>query len=165
MTRVRVVGLERATKRIRLQVGQAIAKSKFADKLREAVVKETIENGLGPSLQRSTIKRRERLATVNTTGPGYQAGKSNLTFTGQLLRSLRIKFVASRLVFQFTALKSRRPYNLIRGGKGQKTDNTTIFRGQAELYGRSLANLFSRDKFKQSLTQSLKKTIRDFFKS
>lgn len=165
MTRVRITGLEGLDRRVKLKISQAIAKGDFKKQLQEEVVLETIRNGIEPNLADSTIKRRERLATVNTTGNGYQANKSNLTFTGQLLRSLRIKYIASKLVFQFTALKTRKPYNLIRGGKSQRSDNRDIFRGQAELYGRSFANLFKRKAFVEKITKLLKSTIRANFKS
>ena len=43
-----------------------------------------------PALKESTIERRRRLKNFNSTGRLFAEKKSNLTFTGQLLRSIKI---------------------------------------------------------------------------
>lgn len=164
-TKVRITGLETLSKRVRLQVGKAIKDSGFEKELLEDVVDEIKKNGIEPSLTAKTIKRRERLATVNPTDPDYQAGKSNLTFTGQLLASLRSKFQASKLVFNFTAIGKHKPYKLLTKKKrspGPRPSNAEIFKGQEELYGRSIANIFTRDEFRNKLITKLKQSIKKF---
>jgi hypothetical protein len=68
-TKVGITGLETLSKRVRLQVGKAIKDSGFEKELLEDVVDEIKKNGIEPSLTAKTIKRRERLATVNPTDP------------------------------------------------------------------------------------------------
>jgi len=61
-----------------------------------------VTNRRFPRLKKSTKSRRERLAQHNKTSKFYRRGKSNLHFTGQLLRGLEFDvrgkkvFVASR---------------------------------------------------------------------
>lgn len=52
-------------------------------------------------LTKAWIKRKEFLSRFNQTDPQYQLGKSNLTFTGQLLRSLTHKIVGTGKVDVF----------------------------------------------------------------
>lgn len=176
-TRVRIVGLEKLSRRIKLQVGKAIKDSEFEKELLTDLVKEIKDNGIEPGLASSTIRRRDRLATVNPTDAAYSAGKSNLTFTGQLLASLRSKFRVRGLVFNFTAIGKHKPYKNM-SGKKQKfkkklnedtgklvsgaPSNSDIFKGQSELYGRSLANVFTRDEFRNRLVNKLKQSIKKF---
>lgn len=44
-------------------------------------------------LKESWITRKKRLASTNTKDSAYEEGKSNLTFTGQLLNSLKWKIL------------------------------------------------------------------------
>ena len=177
MARVKVTGLERATKRIRTQVGQAIKKGGFEKEMQRQVVEEVRKNSISPVLTRAWVRRRDRLSTVNKTHPDFSAPNSNLTFTGQLLDSMFITFNITKFAFLFRAKGKHKQYRNLNKKKTKARrvvqedgsvkvgiTNFEIFQFQKDL-GRSLAQLFSRDKFKQSLTQSLKKTIRDFFKS
>jgi hypothetical protein len=164
-TRVKIIGLEKVSKRIKTQVGRAIKQSGFERDLLGDVIEEIRENGIEPELRPATIKRRERLATVNPTDSAYSSGKSNLTFTGQLLNSLRVKFQVSKLVFNFTSIGKHRPYKLIRKKKtsaSARVSNSEIFRGQEELYQRSIANIFTRGDFKTRLVNKLKQSIKKF---
>lgn len=162
--RVRIVGLEKLSRRIKLQVGKAIKDSEFEKELLTDLVKEIKDNGIEPGLAQSTIRRRDRLATVNPTDAAYSAGKSNLTFTGQLLASLRSKFQASKLVFNFTAVGKHKNYKLLtkKSSTAARPSNSEIFKGQSELYGRSLANVFTRDEFRNRLVNKLKQSIKKF---
>lgn len=163
-TRVRIVGLENLSKRIKTQVGRAIKQSGFEKELLSDLVKEIKDNGIEPALAPSTIKRRGRLATVNPTDAAYSQGKSNLTFTGQLLASLRSKFQVSKLVFNFTAIGKHKNYKLLtkKSSTAARPSNSDIFKGQSELYGRSLANVFTRDEFRNRLVNKLKQSIKKF---
>lgn len=163
-TRVRVIGVEALSKRIKTQVGRAIKQSGFEKELLVDLVKEIKENGIEPNLAPSTINRRGRLATVNQTDSAYSQGKSNLTFTGQLLASLRAKFQVSGLVFNFTAVGKHKNYKLLTNKKStaSRPSNSDIFKGQEEMYGRSLANPFTRDEFRNKIVNKLKQSIKKF---
>ena len=83
-----------------------------------------------PSLETKTEKRRKRLATVNTTDRAYSPARSNLTFTGQLLNSL--KFSISGLRIKIFPSGTRSPYNYIRGGQSKSVSNKIVAQGLAE---------------------------------
>ena len=176
-TRVRIVGLENLSKRIKTQVGRAIKQSGFEQILLKELIEEIKTRRIRPELRAATIKRRGQLATTNPTGKAYSQGKSNLTFTGQLLASLRSKFRVRGLVFNFTAIGRHKPYKNL-SGKKQKFKrklnedtgklvsgaprNSDIFKGQEELYGRSLANMFLLNTFRGRIVNKLKQSIKKF---
>lgn len=66
------------------------------------------------SLSKAWVKRRARLAEFNDTDPAYQATKSNLTFTGQLLNSLKHKILGvGKLEVFFDG--THQPYKGVKG--------------------------------------------------
>lgn len=65
------------------------------------------------------ITRKKSLASVNKTDPNYEEGKSNLTFTGQLLNSFRWAIVGpGKLILFFAGIHE--PYKTLSNGKNPK---------------------------------------------
>lgn len=83
-----------------------------------------------PGLETKTEDRRRRLSTVNTTDRAYSPARSNLTFTGQLLNSL--KFSISGLRIKIFPSGTREPYKYLRGGQSKSVSNKIVAQGLAE---------------------------------
>lgn len=126
------------TNRIRKQVKQILETAPF-DRIGRIVVasiKESVRRGISPAtgrpippLAESTIDRKRKLSRINSTSKFYQEGKSNLTFTGQLLNNLTHASFQSPDLLKiriFTNPTDRRPLNGLRGGKLETTDNLRV---------------------------------------
>jgi len=86
---------------------------KFLKKVGNVVVKDIkAQARLGelklPALANSTRRSRDYLAQFNTTSRFYAVDKSNVTFTGQLIDSIKSKIVDGKIVISPTG--SREPY-------------------------------------------------------
>ena len=101
VTKVKIKGVDfsKVSGRVKLQIGRAIKKSNAEEEVTEVLVEEIRKNGIKPDLKISTINKRKQDARHNITHSSYRAGKSNLTFSGQLLDSLRSIFIVSKLLF------------------------------------------------------------------
>jgi hypothetical protein len=120
---------KRLTKRLEKIVSEApydrIAKSTVKD------IQQTARSGVSPAtgrkfakLKDSTIKNRKRLAKLNPTHPDYSTGKSNLTFTGQLInaiRSLVVRFGSEVRINIFVDASTRKPYRTGKKSRAKKT--------------------------------------------
>lgn len=61
-----------------------------------------------PDLKDSTKRIRQELSKLNPTHPSYQAGRSNVTFTGQLVDALAFRLRADRVIVIRVAKTLRR---------------------------------------------------------
>lgn len=160
LTKIRITGFENITPSVRTKIARAIAQSGFQAELQKSIIEEIRDNGIKPDLSPATVRTRNYLAQFNETHPKYQTGKSNLTLTGQLLDSLRAKFVLSKLLFNvFAGARKHKKYKT--GGKRSKTPAPTlaqIFEWQKEA-GRDLAQIFSRTDFIKDLSTKLRDAI------
>jgi len=86
-------------------------------------------------LQSSTIDNRKRLARSNPTDSNYSSGKANVTFTGQLVRSLRAKISSFRDRVRVTirATGTHRGYKYKNGGRGKPIANSTLIDHLADI--------------------------------
>ena len=100
-------------------------KSEIGDSIRDLLVLSIRSDSLNPKtgksykrLKKSTIKSRKYLAKHNKTHPDYSPNKPNLTFTGQLLDSLKAftRTEGSKIVYEIRALGNHMPYEKS-GGK------------------------------------------------
>lgn len=141
-------------------MARAISASSFGQTLRDDIVKEVRDNGIKPELAESTIKTRRYLQGHNSTHPAFRPDKSNLTITGQLLDSVRAKFIGSKLVFIVDSLKKKHSRYKTggSGGKSKLPSLRDILNWQAEA-GRDLAQVFTRKNFVEELTLKLKNAI------
>lgn len=81
------------------------------------------------------IERKERLKTVNNVSEYYREGASNLTFTGQLLRSIKFKInQASGSVSLFMS-GARKPYKNLDGTLVKDVPTNDELRGYLEKKG------------------------------
>lgn len=75
----------------------------------QARVGQPLNNqGKFPALKSLTVQKRRELARYNATDSTYQAGRSNVTFTGQLLDSLSFNQISNGVELFFKG--KRRPY-------------------------------------------------------
>lgn len=161
--RVRITGLENATRRLRTQVGRAIKEANVDDDLKEITVEAIREKGVEPELAPSTIRYREFYEGNNATHPDYSAAKSNLTYTGQLLDKIRVAFQVSKLRFNFLADGTHRR---LKGKKGRPI-GTAI--SNKKLLGyvneqRPILQVFRFDDVKEKLVQKIRNAIRRNFR-
>lgn len=92
-------------KRVREVILEAIQEDKFLNdvgtimqkdiqqKLNKGVNPETLQ--AFPGLKPSSIENRKRLAKMNDTSRGYSAARSNITFTGQFIKSITYGIIQS----------------------------------------------------------------------
>lgn len=162
MAKIIITGLENVTPAIKRKIAQSIAKSNFADQMTVELRDEIQENGIGDDLTLKTIFNRIRLEQYNETDPKYVAGFSNLTFTGKLLKSLKTKFVTSKLIFNILSSDKRHP-KYKKGGKSSASMNQ-IFEYQKK-YNRDIGKVFERKSFTDKLSQLLRDSIYKFYKN
>lgn len=92
-----------------------------------------------PKLKPSTKKWRKKYSQVNPTDGAFSPNKSNLTFTGELIRSITHKISGSKLTVFAKGKHSK--YTGLKGNKiGKKVENSKILEYQAEL-GRQIMAL------------------------
>lgn len=166
--------------RTRVKFGRAFFQ-RFRGIERTAVTKRDVDRAVGPliedirsgknprtgrdfkRLQASTIQRRERLATVNSTGPNFAASRSNVTLTGAFLKSIRSSFRKFRNVANLTIrISGRHPgYNLIRGGRSRGALNADIARGLRDK-GFPVLDISQRNirEIRERLTRSIESRFR-----
>ena len=162
MTKIRIIGLEAATKKQKRKILKAISDSRFKDELRNDFIEEIRENGVEPKLQESTVKNRRYLAKNNKTHPKYREDKSNLTLTGAFLESMKSFFVLSKGQFVFEFPKKRHPKYKKNNGKAIKSRSPSmsdIYQYQLEL-GRYLDQVFEKQDFLARISRKLVDSIK-----
>lgn len=160
---LKITGLENATKRLKTQVGRAIQKAEFNKTIQTETVQEIRDKGVEPSLSPSTIRYRQFYEGNNSTHPDYSPSKSNLTYLGSLLDSIRVKFIVSRLAFVFNAVGN---HKRIKGKKGQLIGNPI---SNKELLGyvnesRPILQVYNNKEFRNNIAQKLRDAVRRNFK-
>lgn len=161
MAKVRVTGLDDLRKRTVTEIGRAIKASNFQETLVQDIVEEVRKSGVEPRLSKATIRQREYLAKHNSTHPSFVAGKSNLTLTGQLLNSLKAKYIITKKIFIIDAPKRKH----IRYKKGAKvTARLTDILGHVTDQGRSILQVFNNESFVSRLQKKLVNAIKSQFR-
>lgn len=161
MAKVRVTGLDELRKRTITEIGRAIRNSNFQETLVQDVIDEVRYQGVKPALSPKTIKQRQYLAKSNSTHPAFSPSKSNLTLTGQLLNSLKAKYIISKRVFIIDAPKKKH-LRYIKGAK--KTARLTDILGYVTDQGRSILQVFSNQSFVDRLSKKLVNAIKSQFR-
>ena len=101
------------------------------------------DTGKLPKLKNASKKNRERLAKFNKTHPAFAIPRSNLTFTGQLVKHTKFKFNRARRFFVLFVQGKRKTYNVptrkgsrtLQIGRAKKTPENT----RSEILSRILA--------------------------
>lgn len=135
MAKVKIRGVDAARRRaLRIVVG-SIASSPELKKIDEFAKSEfrkgkLLDGSSIKSLAPSTIEFRQRYARVNRTGKGYSPRKSNLTFTGQFLESLKtsVELVRDKIRVRISPTGIHRGLRKINGGRFPGVSNAELGR-------------------------------------
>lgn len=166
MAKVKLTGLNRASKDLKNRIVAAIDRSNFDVTLPKDIAAEIRKNGIDPGLESKTIEYRGKI--VSRKGPGYAQAKSSLTLSGQLLGALRSTFNKATLIFKMGVEDGvHKPYKYKKkngktskhGGKAKLSD---IFEGLSE--DRPVTRVLDDDSFRLRMERKLVASIKRFFK-
>ena len=172
MTKTRVkVDLSKLTKKLsEIQKGfnnrallEPVSKIAISDMQREArstrgFDKEGNREKL-PSISDEWVERRKKLSKVNTTTGVYSPKRSNLSFTGQLLDSLKAKFSGSKITISPTG--TRTPYKNLKGGQSRSVENKIVAEGLQKRGFRFLGvDKKTKKKIKAEMIRFIRRLIR-----
>lgn len=98
----------------------------YVDNIKERGI-DPFTNRKYKALAPSTIERRKRLATVNSVDPNYSPRRSNITFTGETLDSLRARIFIGRGEIDIGLRGTHSRYRGIRKARiGRRISNARI---------------------------------------
>ena len=164
--RVKITGLDKAGKDLKKKILDAVEESNFQDRLAKDVAAKVRRDGIEPDLAPSTIAYREKI--VSKKGPGYAAGRSSLTLSGQLLGALTSVFDRAKSSFQFgvkDAIHKQYRYKT-KKGKITKHGGTSrlvdIFEGLMK--DRDITKVFEDEAFRKQEERRLVAAIKRYFK-
>ncbi len=173
MAKVTVKGLKKLDKvaqSLRKELGNFLSTSgKVQDKLLGDLKKE-IKSGKSPAtgknfrkLKSSTIESRRRRAEYNTTDPSFSPEKSALTFTGQLVNSIKakVKVGAKSMRITIEPTGRRKPYKN-KDGSNTKGSARIGNKKLAQYHAEGSGNLPKRDLL--GFTKKKEKEILELFK-
>lgn len=134
-------------KQIRLAIFQTIREEKITEKIAE-VLKDTNRSGIDPStglahkpLSQSTIDRRNKLSKVNLTHTEFSPSKSNLTFSGKLIDSIKAFSRPAKSLIEIKVTGTHQQYTGIKKKKlGKRIRNEEIQKHLSD-QGRNLLGL------------------------
>lgn len=142
MAKVKFKNIGKVTKQLNKQFTAFTKDEKEADKMAKVMRTELLLNlrsGIGgddeilPDLKTSTIRRRGQMEGPNKTASKYLQFFSNVTFTGEFLRSLKV--IATKTVvlnsrrFEFFYPGRHKGYKNQNGTVGKSVNNPTIYKG------------------------------------
>lgn len=166
MSRVKITGLDDEVKSLRKKILTAVDKSGFQKNLAVETIAKVRKDGIAPGLESKTIEQRRRVTSKK--GPGFQAGKSSLTLSGQLLGAVVAVFDRAKGIFTFeigndTAHKPYRTKSK-RKKKGSVSGSrlSDILEGVSEK--RPLTKVFDNREFRAKIERKLVSAIKRFFK-
>jgi hypothetical protein len=84
------------------------------------------DTGDFPKLEKSTIARRKKLAELNPVDRAFRGGKSNLTFTGQLVDAIAFRRKSKSLFELFVRASPRFPYIGLKGQPVRAPNNRKV---------------------------------------
>lgn len=84
-----------------------------------------------PGISEEWIERRKKLSGTNATTGVYSPRRSNLSFTGQLLDSLKAKFRGRKITIEPTG--TRTPYKNLKGGQSSPVENKIVAKGLQDM--------------------------------
>ena len=166
MAKVKITGLDRAARKVKLEIGRAIKASNFEVEMRQSIIDEIRENGIEPGLTQSSVKNRKYLAQYNSTHKDFRPEDSNLTLTGQLLEGLKVKFLVAKFSFVVDSLKTKHKRYKTGSNKGKSKlpSLREVFEYQSKM-GRDIGLIFNRNKFLNQLTKLLTDAIRKHYRN
>lgn len=130
-----------------------------------------INQGISPEtgspfkpISKSWSDERDRLSEFNKTARGYQSGKSNLTFTGQFIKSIKFKIVSILGIktIEVGAKGARKGYKYSKGGKRSKAPTNEQLGAYLKEQGRDPYGVSGRAR--KSIVNLAKRQIRKLLK-
>lgn len=119
--RTNVTGLKAVRSRLEKVFSEILKDSSQVNEIGDALAEEhkrLLRTGVSPAtssrlkpLTKETKKKRNYLSKYNATHEKFSAGKSNLTFTGQLVEAITFKFVNPNRFDIFVKSDRREPYS------------------------------------------------------
>lgn len=170
MARVKITGLDKDIKGLRVRILDAVDRSGFDKNLAKEVALEIRENGIKPDLKPSTVDVRRRVSSKK--GRGFAPDKSSLTLSGQLLNNLTSIFQKNFSAFYFGVNNGiHKGYTVKK--KNQKGKKKTYKTGggsqlieifAALMKDRPVTKAFDNKQFKERIERRLVSAIKRFFK-
>jgi len=165
LAKVKITGLDKLPAKIKREVATAIKRSNFENELTVAVKEQIRVEGVG-DLAPNTIRNREYLARFNSTHKDYISWFSNLTFTGQLIESLKVKFIVGKLTLNI--ISSDRKHKKYKGKNGTHKSSppslNDIFEFQKK-NGKDIAEPLKTQSFVDLISTKLKQAIKQFYRN
>lgn len=129
MANVKIKGFESINKRITQKVLGEVRKSGLLQQIGKNItndVKKQTQTGQSgwPPLSDEWSEYRDKLAVINNVDAEYRSGRNNLTFTGQLLNSIKAFIQVSKLQVIIKPTGNHRKYKRLRTGKTSKGKTT-----------------------------------------
>jgi len=144
MAKVKIKGLLKLEASLRRKFQKFLDETKvIGDELLDDL-KDEIKDGTSPAtgkpfkaLAKSTIDKRRKMAKYNSTDSSFSPTKSALTFSGQLVDSIKsnVKILAKSVNITIEATGKRKPY------KNKDGSNT---KGSAKVGNKKLAEIHSK---------------------
>lgn len=142
MARIKITGLKKQAKLLQIRARRlariAVSDPKLGRRIKTQLIDPIRRNGTLPNGERvpsisvAWAKRRRRLAQFNRVSPFYRAFFSNLTFTGQFLKSFQVEIEKTSNGVRYTIepTGTHRGYRLVRGGRSPRVPMSKIGEGQ-----------------------------------
>lgn len=165
MARFRLKNLNNVSNATQSRINRALKSSSLLKEIADGLI-EDIQSGESPKtgkpfprLADSTIENRRRLARTNQTDKNYSPKKSNLTLTGQLVRSIKAKINLTRGELIIEPTGSRRPY---RGVNKRLKQSVRTNKELATIHANGGRNLPKRDiiRFSKKRVREIVRLIR-----
>lgn len=178
MARVKVdiKGLENIKKRAVTKVNRAIKSTGILEDIANLIViavrdgdpvqrAKAANKKYKNNLSEEWVKRRSRLAKLNPTHPKYGRNKNNLTFTGQLLDSIKGKLIVSKSQIIVEPTGSHKGYKTPTGRTTKRISNKELAKFVQELRDFLFLTPDEIDQINKLLKKELRKKLSEEFKS
>jgi len=170
-TKVSIRGFSKLSSSIKENLRKVLKDTRMIKELTEASQRDNkadVSLGKDPvtgkkfqALSAKTIAQRKALAKYNSTSNQFKASKSNLTFTGQLVKAIRSRAVLkgdTLNIFNYL-LKARKGYKNQVGGTS-KTPNNIKIAGYLKDMGRNTLGYFIDTKRRKKITNIIRAALR-----
>jgi len=173
MARIKIRGLKKQAKLLQARAQRlakvAVKDPKLGTRIKNLLLKPIQKDGTlpdgsrVPSISVAWAKRRRRLAQFNKVSKFYRTFFSNLTFTGQFLRSFQVSISKTSDGVRYTIEPqgTHRGYKQVRGGRSKKVANSKIGEGQIA-QGRDYRVISERnlDKIEKAITGRIRRELK-----
>jgi hypothetical protein len=151
--RTNIQGLKNIKDRVTKVFAEVLKDSQNVKEIGSSIAEEhkrLLRTGVSPAnssrlkpITKETKKKREYLSKYNATHEKYSSGKSNITFTGQLIEAITFKFIQPNTYEIFVEDSRHEPYKGKNGTIKSSATNATIAKGQKE-QGRPMLGVTER---------------------